>query len=136
VLNSIRLLAREWVCESPPLIFGFASRTDSEAMLVEKDVGTFLVRFSTTHLGLIAISFVSLKNTPDRGSGGGGGGDGRPPTQIQHCLVQVFSDGCDLFLGSGRQRYANFKELIQECRNLVCFHPGIPKEEALQQLKY
>lgn len=84
----------------PPLLHGFASRRDAEALLEGSPPGTFLVRCSTSHLGLLAISFVVA-------GGGGGGEEGK--TLVQHCLVRVTPQGCDLFVETGRKRYEAFQ---------------------------
>lgn len=118
MLNSLRRLAREWLCTAPALLYGFAGRHEAEEMLRGKEEGTFLVRFSTTHLGLLAISFRSAGSTA-----------------IQHCLVQVTSEGCDLFMEPARKRYACFEDLLRDCANLSFIYPGVPKIQALQQLQ-
>lgn len=117
VLQSLRRLAREWLCVSPPLLHGFAGRVEAEAMLRGKEEGTFLVRFSTSHLGLLAISFVAP-----------------PAGVVQHCLVQATSEGCDLFMSPARKRYACLEDLLRDCSNLSILYPGVPKLQALQQL--
>jgi hypothetical protein len=132
VLNSVRLLAREWLCESPRLLYGFATRGDSEALLAGREEGCFLVRFSTTHLGLLAISFVAPRAT---GAAAAGGSEVSGRQAIQHCLVQVTPDSCDLFMGPSRRRYDSFQDLVRDCGVLESFYPGVPKHEALAQLR-
>ena len=70
--------------------------------------GTFLIRFSTTHLGLLAISFVVAP--PTSPSSAVCSPPSLPPSNmIQHCLVRVSEAGCELFLEPGRRRYNNLQ---------------------------
>jgi hypothetical protein len=67
--------------------------------------GTFLIRFSTTHLGLLAISFVAAPPTSPPSLP-----PSLPPSNpIQHCLVRVSEVGCELFMEPGRRRYENLQ---------------------------
>ena len=94
-------------------------------------VGTFLIRFSTTHLGLLAISFVAAPPTspsfalPPPPSVP----PSLPPSNpIQHCLVRVSEAGCELFMEPGRKRYENLQVGKEGGREGVvgncCFQKG------------
>lgn len=108
--TALRLLAPLWchpppTPDAPPLLHGFASRREAEALLKGTKPGTFLVRFSTSHLGLLAISFVVAA------AAGGQEGEGAAAAAadvVQHCLVRVTPQGCDLFVETGRKRYGTF----------------------------
>lgn len=114
VATALRLLAPLW-CHAGPdsstapllLLHGFISRREADALLKGSPPGTFLVRFSTSHLGMLAISFVVA------GAGGGGGGGegsgGKGGDEVQHCLVRVTPQGCDMYVEPGRKRYETFQ---------------------------
>lgn len=94
-LNSIRLLCREWLCNAPRLVHGLLSRRQTESLLASKKEGTFLFRFSTSHLGLLSISFVGRAS---RKLAEGEEEAKRPPspapqTVLRHFLVQLEEDG-------------------------------------------
>lgn len=94
-LNSIRLLCREWLCNAPRLVHGLLSRRQTESLLANKKEGTFLFRFSTSHLGLLSISFVGRAS---RKLAEGEEEAKRPPspapqTVLRHFLVQLEEDG-------------------------------------------
>lgn len=108
VATALRLLAPLWCHQPPhPLLHGFQSRREAEALLQGTRPGTFLVRFSTSHLGLLAISFVVAAPAANMGEGAGVAGDGGGGV-VQHCLVRVTPQGCDLFVETGRKRYETF----------------------------
>jgi hypothetical protein len=57
-------------------------------------------------------------------------------TQVRHFLVQVEDDGsCVVFMEPGRSRHACLEDLVLCSTSLLEFYPGIPKVEALQQLR-
>lgn len=140
--HSIRSLCREWLCDAPRLLHGFLSRRQTEELLADKREGTFLFRFSTSHLGLLSISFVGKPSrhgagpeAADGGDGGGGSGN-KPATQIRHFLVQVEEDGrCVVFMEPGRSRHNSLRDLVLSSASLLEFYPGVPKAQALAQLK-
>jgi len=147
-LNSIRLLCREWLCSQPRLIYGFCSRKQTDQMLAGKPEGTFIVRFSTSHLGLLSISFVSPKShsshreTPRTGdadsstpSQTNGASSTSKKTQTRHLLVQVEDDGrLVVFMEPGRLRHASLEDLVASSMSLTHFYPGVPKAKAFEQL--
>jgi hypothetical protein len=68
--------------------------------------------------------------------------DKKPPaaaaaaTQIRHFLVQVEEDGrCVVFMEPGRSRHNSLKDLVMSSASLLEFYPGVPKAQALAQLK-
>lgn len=114
VATALRLLASLWCRQSPhPLLHGFQSRRRAEALLQGTRPGTFLVRFSTSHLGLLAVSFVvpGGKTGAEEGAQGDSG-----VGVVQHCLVRVTPQGCDLFVETGRKRYETFA--VRACAEL------------------
>ena len=119
-------MCREWLCNEPRLLQGLLSRKQTESMLEGKREGTFLFRFSTSHLGLLSLSFVGRASHHD-GSG--------KSVQIRHYLVQVEDEGrCVVFLEPERQRHSSLQDLVMSSGSLVEFYPGVPKAEAFQQL--
>lgn len=103
--TALRLLAPLWCHQHPhPLLHGFQSRRGAEALLQGKRPGTFLLRFSTSHLGLLAVSFVVAGGERGASAEAPAGGGG----VVQHCLVRVTPQGCDLFVETGRKRYETF----------------------------
>ena len=132
--NSIRLMCREWLCNDPALLHGFLSRKQTEDLLEGKKEGTFLFRFSTSHMGLLSLSFVgkpSLSHPPEAAAAAA-----QKPTQVRHFLVQVEDDGlCVVFMEPGRSRHASLEDLVLSSSSLVEFYPGVPKAQALAQLQ-
>lgn len=147
-LNSIRLLCREWLCNQPRLVYGFCSRKQTEEMLKDKPQGTFLIRFSTSHLGLLSISFAAPPSSrPNKEQATpkekemstptelNGGKVTKARTQIRHLLVQVEDDGrVVVFMEPGRQRHSSMEELVMSSLSLTQFYPGVPKVKAFEQL--
>lgn len=150
VQHSIRSLCREWLSDAPRLLHGFLSRRQTEELLADKREGTFLFRFSTSHLGLLSISFVGKPSrhgpggqaqqqaAPEADGGSGGNGSKKPAaaTQIRHFLVQVEEGGrCVVFMEPGRSRHNSLRDLVLSSASLLEFYPGVPKAQALAQLK-
>lgn len=142
--HSIRSLCREWLCNSPRLLHGFLSRRQTEELLAGKKAGTFLFRFSTSHLGLLSISFVGEPSRHGAGANGNGNGSDKgdannpsiPATQIRHFLVQVEEDGrCVVFMEPRRSRHNSVRDLVMSSASLLEFYPGVPKALALEQLR-
>jgi hypothetical protein len=134
VQNSIRVLCREWLCDSPRLVHGFLSRKKTEDLLQGHKEGTFLFRFSTSHLGLLSISFVgkllasmSEKKTDTVNA---------MIAPVRHFLVQVEEDRhCVVFMEPGRSRHASLEDLVMSSTSLLEFYPGVPKAQALVQMR-
>lgn len=130
-------------------------------MLEGKPEGTFLFRFSTSHLGLLSISFVGKASRPSSSSqdasgdaagasaaitpapqakagGGATGGkksSGAKSAQVRHFLVQVEDDGrCVVFMEPGRQRHESLQHLVMHSSSLLQFYPNIEKKKAFQEL--
>jgi len=57
LLVTVRRLRHEWNSESPRLILGFIDRKSAENLLQNSREGTFLIRFSDTKAGWLAITF-------------------------------------------------------------------------------
>ena len=144
--NSIRLLCREWLCNSPRLVHGFLSRKETEDLLHGHKEGTFLFRFSTSHLGLLSISFVGKRSSSSSSSSSSSkrpASTGKPAsayttttTPVRHFLVQVEEDGrCVVFMEPGRSRHASLEDLVMSSTSLLEFYPGVPKAQALVQMR-
>jgi hypothetical protein len=132
--NSIALLCREWLCNKPRLLHGFLSRKETEALLQGYKEGTFLFRFSTSHLGLLSLSFVgkSRKIHPNDEEGE----KKAKALHIRHFLVQAEEDRrCVVFMEPGRSRHASLEDLIMSSASLLEFYPGVPKAQALTQMR-
>ena len=109
-------------------------------MLVGKPEGTFIIRFSTSHLGLLSISFVSPKShSSHRGSApttsAANGASDSKKTLVRHLLVQVEDDGrFVVFMEPGRLRHPSLEDLVMSSMSLTHFYPGVQKTKAFEQL--
>ncbi|EWM30623.1 transcriptional repressor [Nannochloropsis gaditana] len=136
VFSALEIIYREWLCEAPtPVVIGFSGRKESEAALKEKPSGTFLLRFSTSHLGLLAISFVAPPPSPSASVPPPSPGSAPVGPPIQHCLVRVTEKGCELFMEPGRKRYDDLQALLEDIATLTLFYPDVPKQDVLQALR-
>ncbi|KAM3575264.1 hypothetical protein VYU27_002850 [Nannochloropsis oceanica] len=134
VQKSIRLLCREWLCNSPRLVHGFLSRKETEDLLQGHKEGTFIFRFSTSHLGLLSISFVGKR--PASISEKKTDTDNAVIAPFRHFLVQVEEDRhCVVFMEPGRSRHASLEDLVMSSTSLLEFYPGVPKAQALVQMQ-
>jgi len=51
-------------------------------------------------------------------------------------LVQVEEDGrCVVFMEPGRSRHNSLRDLVMSSASLLEVYPGVPKAQALEQLK-
>ena len=83
-------MSKEWMCTDPVLIEGLIERTAVDTQLKGKDIGTFLVRFSTTRPGCLSISFVTEDNDNSGISKTGDQAQADLVTarKVKHCLLE------------------------------------------------
>jgi len=104
-LATLITLSSEWQREEPLILHGFISRAEAEGLLSECKEGYFLVRFSESRAGWLALSFNEKK---------------RNAIRRDHCLVSLDREGFTLFFGMDLKRtYETLGELVQKCRKLV-----------------
>jgi len=123
LLVTVRRLRHEWNSESPRLILGFIDRKSAENLLQNSREGTFLIRFSDTKAGWLAITFTLEieKKEPELSS----------ESCVQHVLVDVQADGCVIsFLEKGKRKYSTLQSLIQDSKGLNAFYPQVDKQTA------
>ncbi|CAM9474344.1 unnamed protein product, partial [Heterosigma akashiwo] len=90
----------------------------AESLLQYSPEGTFLIRFSDSQQGWLAISFAA-----EGGSKEGATADHHNRKRIQHCLVEVQADGCSIVFSKGhRRKFSSLKRLIYECSVLKAFY--------------
>jgi len=94
------------------LIYGLLSRDDATLNLKGKAVGTFLLRFSDSNPGCIAVAFVDDNK------------------QVAHALIRPEQQGFRILLADGDKLYSSFPELIMKCRKLTILFPDVPKADA------
>lgn len=129
VLDTIARLNDDWRRTTPVrCIHGMVDRQAAERLLVNRQLGTFLLRLSESHAGLLVISFISTSEPASL--------DEPEVTEVQerrmvhHCLVTAKDDGCVIsFKGGVNRSYATLGDLILDCKRLVYVEPDVPKED-------
>lgn len=90
--------------------------------------GVFLLRFSDSKPGQIAISYTDSK-TQDTSENNEIHG-----IIVSHCLVDITLDGYTLSLANTERKYDTLKELLTDCKKLKKFYPNTPKATAFHYL--
>ena len=109
------------------------SRKEAESRLEGKELGTFLVRFSTTRPGCLSISFVANEsNSIDNQQGSSSNNDNG--IIIKHCLLEPTIHGFILFKVDKQVCYPTLKSCIDDCSVLKKLTGGQTKEDAFAQL--
>lgn len=137
VRDTIARLADDWRCTHPtPRILGLLDRRTAKDLLSVKRVGSFLLRFSESDAGKLALSYVCAKDAPSgRQSGnalkqapaqveaGKAGKTGE--VTVQHTLVQVQEDGVTIsFQGGTTGRYPTLSSMVLDCKLLKFVAPA------------
>jgi len=110
--NLVYRIAPVWCSKSPKLIHGVLSRMDTEQMLKGLPTGSFILRFSETVKGCIAVDFV------DEGA------------TVKHTLITPLQNGFTITLMEGERTYDTLQELVMKCKRLTILHPNIDKAAA------
>ena len=130
------MVSKEWMCMDPILIEGLLERKAVDSRLSGKDVGTFLVRFSTSRPGRLSISFVTEDND-NKGyfeNSEGNQDDSLNGRKIKHCLLEPTIHGFILYKVDKEVCYPTLKSCILDCSVLKQLPGGQSKEEAFAQL--
>lgn len=100
---------------------GFVKKSDVVTLLSGRAPGTFLIRFSASRPGALAIHYASVR---ERG-------------MVRDVLVNVTDSGSlsceDSGPQAGRQvlTYSNLEDLVRQMSHLTRFHPDTPKGEII-----
>ncbi|CAN0570005.1 unnamed protein product, partial [Ectocarpus sp. 12 AP-2014] len=57
LMTTLSLLRNDWASTDPTRVHGFISRIAAERQLLERERGTFLLRFSESQPGELVVSF-------------------------------------------------------------------------------
>lgn len=99
-----------------PGFAGFVKKASLGPLLSRAQPGTFLIRFSTSKPGALAVHYASSR---DRGV-------------VKNVVVNV-NDRGELSFDTGNARYRNLDELALKTRQLVFLHPNTPKAQVFSR---
>ena len=114
-LTTLITVSGEWQSTDPVLVHGFVGRAAAEALLKAEKGGVFLIRFSESRPGWLAITFNEKPShgTPD------------------HCLVEVTQTGFTLlFKDKAKHTHPTLSSLVDRCPKLETLAGGNARKEA------
>jgi hypothetical protein len=104
-----------------PVVHGFIARDLAQSMLAQCVVGTFILRFSDSNSGCLAIAYVM----PVAAAGGA--------RKIDHFLIKLTPRGYALTLANKTELvYPTLSELLLKCQLLQFVYPGFDKRDIFQ----
>ena len=89
---------------------------------VVTESGIFLLRFSDSQPGQIAISYTDYEISSTR----------ETKLIVGHCLVDQDVNGLTLTLAKNIRKYDSLKNLLIDCKKLKYFYPDILKTDAFE----
>ncbi|CAN0393178.1 unnamed protein product, partial [Ectocarpus sp. 8 AP-2014] len=121
LMATLGIIRNDWARTCPVRVHGFMSRLAAKRLLMQRECGTFLLRFSESKMGALVISFTQ----PSVSSG-------RRSLSVKHSLVEVKWGGrCCIQAEKGAMRcYASLHDFVRRIPELKKLYPDIPKEEA------
>ncbi|CAN0568869.1 unnamed protein product, partial [Ectocarpus sp. 12 AP-2014] len=126
LMATLGIIRSDWARTRPVRVHGFMSRVASKRLLMQRECGTFLLRFSESKMGALVISFTQPSVSVSRLS--------RVPRSlsVKHSLVEVKRGGrCCIQAEKGGMRcYASLHDFVRRIPELKKLYPDIPKEEA------
>ena len=120
ILRTLRATLGLWCRDDPVRIHGFVSKPAAEAALRESGLGTFLIRFSDSQLGYLALAWVDAVGPDQRAL----------PGRIVHCLVEPRNSGFVVGFPGGAVLYHSLTELVHHLKKLTTLFPGVHKDAA------
>ncbi|CBJ30253.1 SH2 domain containing protein [Ectocarpus siliculosus] len=121
LISTLGIIRNDWARTRPVRVHGFMSRLAAKRLLMQRECGTFLLRFSESKMGALVISFTQPSVSP-----------GRRSLSVKHSLVEVKWGGrCCIQAEKGGMRcYASLHDFVRRIPELKKLYPDIPKEEA------
>ncbi|CAM9791684.1 unnamed protein product [Ectocarpus fasciculatus] len=121
LMAALGIIRNDWARTRPIRVHGFISRVAAKRLLMQKECGTFLLRFSESKIGALVISFTQRLVS-----------SGRRSLSVKHSLVEIKWGGrCCIEAEKGDERcYPSLHDFVRRIPELKKLYPDIPKEEA------
>ncbi|CAB1112357.1 unnamed protein product [Ectocarpus sp. CCAP 1310/34] len=140
LMTTLSLLRNDWASTNPTRVHGFISRIAAERQLLERERGTFLLRFSESQPGELVVSFTEhvTQAAPRDSSMLASAPCSRPRSQsmcVKHCLVEVRRGGwCYIEVEQGSKvPYPSLHDLVLACSSMEVLYPDVRKEDAFDE---
>ncbi|CAM9674291.1 unnamed protein product [Ectocarpus sp. 4 AP-2014] len=140
LMTTLSLLRDDWASTDPTRVHGFISRIAAERQLLERERGTFLLRFSESQPGELVVSFTEhvTQAAPRASSMLASAPRSRPRPQsmcVKHCLVEVRRGGwCYIEVEQGSKvPYPSLHDLVLACSSMQVLYPDVRKEDAFDE---
>ncbi|CAM9759163.1 unnamed protein product [Ectocarpus sp. 6 AP-2014] len=140
LMPTLSLLRNDWASTNPTRVHGFISRIAAERQLLERERGTFLLRFSESQPGELVVSFTEhvTQAAPRASAMLTSAPRSRPRSQsmcVKHCLVEVRRGGwCYIEVEQGSKvPYPSLHDLVLACSSMQVLYPDVRKEDAFDE---
>jgi len=115
--DSINLIRDDWFKLQPKVIYGILTRAQTDVLLRDSPVGTFILRFSEKpeNLGCLVLGYVEDKKS------------------IVHSLIDIKSGKLEMKTSGKIFHFSSLAELVTSCKPLRLLYPGHDKNIAFRQ---